>query len=140
MRSPRNKPTPVNLLKPVNDIPSGSDCFGTYEYNPRSGDCSLCADIELCGLKYQETVKEKLAPVDAKGPFLDQVDTYSVNWGKIKQKIVDYQEDDPLTVDEVVEAVMVSAKIKDSGVALNYVKAQFIVQNITEEDGKVYIR
>jgi len=138
MRVPRKKASQVDLLKPVEVITDQTDCFGTEEYNPRSGDCALCADIELCGLKYQEVVERKVKSVtEAKGPFVDSINTAAIDWRKIKDNIVKYQDSDPITIEELVETITKAAGIKDANMALQYARAQMMNLNIVEDDGKL---
>ena len=140
MRKIKTTKQEINLLEPVilSDIISPDDCFG-LEYDPRSNDCSICADLELCGIKYQTVVQKKKKEFeDQNGPMLDEVDFKAVDWKKIEIKALEYEElGEPMKFEELMEAIMIIAKIKDSTAAAEYIKRSLPNTNLILENGKV---
>jgi hypothetical protein len=146
MKQPHTTPTEIDLTVPVDPtsiVPTEqTDCFGTEEYNPQDKDCSLCSDIEICGIKFQELIKTKKVKVETeKGPMLDQSDIDGVNFKKI-EKLANkyYLEGDPMTHEELIEAVMIQANTKDEVAALELIRREMPGTNMVLKDGKVYVR
>lgn len=140
MRKPRHKKTKVDLLVPVT-LEASNDCFGTEEYNPRTSDCALCHDIELCGIKFQEILQAQKKHLEQeKGPFLDMVDTSSIDWVKIKARALEYQQaGEPLSYEELRDALMKVAKIKDED-TFKYVIDKDMPDEMYIENDIVYVR
>lgn len=128
MQTKKVHKTDVNLLKPVNreDYPvKEDDCFGK-EWNPQCIECSLCADVELCGIIYQDKVKSKVKDYqDKSGPSLDLVSFKYVDWTSIYKLAVKYKEDNsPLMYDELLDYVMDKAMLKDKLTASFYIERE----------------
>jgi len=143
MRKPKEEKQEVDLLKPVN-LPDGEagDCFGTDLYNPQDKDCSICADIELCGIKFQGVVQKKKTEFEEKhGPLLDETDFASVNMDKIAALARKYEDEgDPMSFQELVELVSELACTKDEVAVIEYLKRTLPVTNIITKEGKVYAK
>ncbi len=141
MRKPKAEKTPVDLLKPVT-IPDGEaeDCFGTDLYNPQDKDCSICADIELCGIKFQSIVQKKKTVFEEEhGPLLDQTDFDSVNMTKIAEVAKRYEEEgEPMLFQELIDAVAELACTKDEVAVVEYLKRTLPLTNLIIKEGKVY--
>jgi len=120
--------TEVDLLQPVNvgelkQLIKDDDCFGK-EWNPQHKDCSICADVEVCGIIYQDTkvipAKDKF---DKKELPLDMASFNAVKWKDIKKLIQQYEKDkEPLTMDELVEIVSTQSGMKDPQTVMLYVE------------------
>jgi len=143
MRKPKTEKTEMDLLKPVNvsDI-EANDCFGSDLYNPPDKDCSICADIELCGIKFQSLVhanKEKLE--GKKGPFLDEAAFSLVDFNKIESLVAQYEKDgEPMLFDELLYAVAYMAKIQDDEAVVQFIKRKLPTNNLLLKEGKVYVK
>jgi hypothetical protein len=143
MRKPKTQKQEVDLLKPVN-IPDGDpdDCFGTSLYNPQDKDCSICADIELCGIKFQGLIQKKVQKFEEEnGPLLDQVDFGSVKMNKIEEFAKQYEaEGEPMTFQELVDAISQLANTKDEVAVVEYLKRTLPTSNLLIKEGKVYAK
>jgi hypothetical protein len=143
MRKPREVKQEVNLLKPVT-IPDGGvgDCFGTDFYNPQDKDCSICADIEICGIKFQGIIQKKKTDFEQKhGPLLDQTDFQSVDIAKIEELAIKYEDEgEPMLFQELVDAVSELACTKDDIAVIEYLKRTIPTTNLILKEGKVYAR
>lgn len=143
MRKPKIEKQEVDLLKPVT-IPDGDpeDCFGTALYNPQDKDCSICADIELCGIKFQSVLQKKVTKFEEDhGPLLDQVDFSSVNMSKIEALAAKYeQEGEPMTFKELTDAVAQLANTKDEVSVIEHLKRTLPTSNLLIREGQVYAK
>jgi uncharacterized Fe-S cluster-containing radical SAM superfamily enzyme len=143
MRKPKETKQKVDLLKPVTILDgSAGDCFGTEFYNPQDKDCSICADIEICGIKFQGIIQKKKTDFEQKhGPLLDQTDFDSVNMAKIEELAIKYEEEgEPLLFQELVDAVSDLARTKDDIAVIEYLKRTIPTTNLILKEGKVYAR
>lgn len=142
MRKPKENKKEVDLLKPV-IIPEGNleDCFGR-EYNPQEPDCSICADIEICGIKFQSIIQKKKQEFEeTHGPLLDQADFKSVNMAQIEVLVKKYEaEGEPMTHEELREAIAEQARIKDEVAVIEFIKRTIPVSNLILKEGKVYVK
>lgn len=140
MKKPRDIKTEVDLTKPVSNLKvTEGDCFG-QEWNPQSKDCSICADNEICGIKYQEIIKTKKTSYEKKQSYpLDMTDFKNVNMDKIVNIIAKYQDDEPLEYEEVEELIMKAAKTKDKIAVREFIKRNTPTYNITIKDKKFYV-
>jgi hypothetical protein len=145
MRQPHQTQTKVDLTVPVDpetvNTTEITDCFGK-EYAPHDKDCSLCFDIELCGIKFQDTVGKKVKQVETEqGPMMDQTDLDGIDFLKI-EKLADkyYKEAQPMTFEELQEVVMIQAKTKDSEAVLELIKRELPLTRMILKDGLVYVR
>jgi len=102
-------------LKPLNieDLSQSDDCFGKA-WDPQHPLCSVCADIDICGVVYQETVViPKIKKFDESLP-LDLLDFKKVDWAKIGKLVSRYQDEgEPMTYEELMQYVRELANIKD---------------------------
>lgn len=143
MRKSKTQKQEIDLLKPVN-LPEGDpeDCFGTNLYNPQDKDCSICADIELCGIKFQKITQKKVTDFEEKhGPLLDETDFSSVDIVKIEKLAMKYENEGyPMLFQELVELIMELVKTKDEVAAVEYLKRTLPVSNLLLKEGKVYAK
>ena len=142
MKKPRNEKQEVDLLKPVtlSDVPE-EDCFGK-EYNPQDRDCSICADIEICGIKFQSLVQKKKKAFEEKhGPLMDETDFKSVNMEKLEKLAKKYEDEgEPMTHEELVQAVSGLANTKDEVAVIEFLKRTLPLSNLILKEGNVYAR
>jgi len=99
------------------------DCFGV-EWDPQDTDCSVCHDVEICGILKQKELHGRKKKIEKeKGPFLDQTSFESVPIEKIVQNLIQYAEDDdPATYEELEETIGTSARTKDIVAIREYIK------------------
>jgi len=146
MRKPKTEPTKVDLTTPIDPgmyLPEDeADCFGTEEYSPQNKDCSLCSDIEICGIKFQEHVKTKKKVVETEqGPLMDQSDLDGVDLGKVEKLAKKYYlEGSPMTFEELQEAIRIQANTKDNDAVLELIKRELPLTNMILKEGLVYVR
>lgn len=115
-RKPRNKAEGKEKqdlrypLEPIENDPE--DCFGN-EWDPMTKECSICAVSDLCGtLVGQTTTKKKKK--DEERPYLDEVDTSSVDWDKLERIVEKHEkEGEPLTLKEMGQYLRKKVKTKD---------------------------
>lgn len=127
MKQPRETKKEIDLtslLDPselMSDNPD--DCFGK-EWDPQDKDCSICHDVEICGIvKQQEIQSRKKKVEDTKGPMLDQTAFEKVPIEKITTTMKNWAEDgDPSTYEELEETIMASAQTKDKVAVREYIK------------------
>ena len=114
-KTPRETPTVYNSTDAVSMDFDGS-CFGV-EYQPRTVQCQRCHDSTLCNIKYQETVTKKVKEVENSYNMLDteQVPDLNSQWAKDLKATVDkyHAEGEPVTREELVEAIVQEYKIND---------------------------
>lgn len=142
MKKPRTDKKEIDLLKPVVIQEADSeDCFGK-EYNPQDRDCSICADIEICGIKFQGVIQRKKKEFEEKhGPLLDEADFKSINFAQIENLVKKYEtEGEPLTYEELFEVVSQQGRIKDEIAVIEYLKRTIPVSNLILKEGKVYVK
>ena len=142
MKKSRTDKKEVDLLKPV-IIPDADleDCFGK-EYDPQDRDCSICADIEICGIKFQGIIQKKKREFEEKhGPLLDEVDFKSVDIAKIEKLAKQYEEDGyPMLFQELTDVVAELANTKDEIAVIEYLKRTLSTSNLIIKEGKVYVK
>jgi len=127
-RNAKTEKTKMDLLQPVNvgelkQLIKDDDCFGK-EWNPQHKDCSICADVEVCGIIYQDTkVMPAKVKFDKETLPLDMATFEAVNWGQIKKLVRQYEKDDePLSMDELVEIAMTQSGMKDPQIVMLYIE------------------
>lgn len=102
-------------MKPLNidDLSQSSDCFGKI-WDAQHRLCSVCADVDICGVVYQEKIViPKKKKFDVSLP-LDLLDFKKVDWAKIGRLVKKYQDDgEPMTYEELMRYVGQLANIKD---------------------------
>lgn len=143
MRKPREEKQNADLLKPVIIIDGDDgDCFGTELYNPQDKDCSICADVELCGIKFQGIVHRKKEDFEQRhGPLLDQTDFEAVNMAKIEELAIKYEQEGlPMLFQELVDAVSELANTKDEIAVIEYLKRIVPTTSLIIKEGKVYAK
>jgi hypothetical protein len=142
MRQSRKDKQEVDLLKPVGNLPDPEpgDCFGSDLYDPRDKDCSLCADLLLCGIRREATLRTKKKQFEEEhGPMLDEVDFKSVNWETIHKKALEYEDTgEPMTFQELIDAILIIAKIKDEVAVAEFIKREMPERLFNIKDGFVY--
>jgi len=139
-RKPKEEETKMDLTRPINNLEiKDDDCFGQM-WNPKDKNCALCSDLEICGIKYQEVIEDKKTNYEKEYEPLDMADFSCVNMSKIVDFIKKYQDDDPLTYEEVEEYVMDKAKIRDKTSVGEFLKRNFVKYNITIKDKKLYVQ
>lgn len=114
-RKKRVKKTEVSRLKPLNidDLSQSDDCFGKA-WDPQHRLCSVCADVDICGVVFQEKVViPKKKKFDESLP-LDLLDFKKIDWAKIVKLVSQYQDEgEPMTYEELMQYVKDLAHIKD---------------------------
>lgn len=145
-KKPREKSTEKDLtvlLKPeelMSDDPE--DCFGR-EWDPRDKDCSLCHDVEICGIVRQADIQKAKKKIEReKGPFLDETAFEKVPVEKLVETIRQYAEDDdPALYEEIEEAVEKTARTKDKVAIREYITRLLPRHNlqIIEQNGEKII-
>lgn len=140
MRTPRKKPTEIDLSIPVpikKLIETSDDCFGR-EYLPGCNECNMCHDNAVCAIVYKEVVDRKAVKVKMSQPtkqFLDEVNMDIVPFDKIAKLINDGKEYD---YNDLVEYVMEKASVNNRRIAEMRVNT-FIHQNkFKNENGRVH--
>lgn len=127
-RRKKDKKTLGTLLEPINidslKVTDENDCFGKM-WDPQHRSCSVCADVEVCGIIFQEA-----QVIPAKNKFdketvpLDLTNLQAVNWDKIKTLIGNYAKSgEPMTYDELFEHVKTSGKTKDNYTVKIFIEA-----------------
>jgi hypothetical protein len=139
MREPREKKTKVSLLDAVDvkKFTTGDGCFGK-EWNPQDRDCSVCADIELCGIIYQDTkVTPKRKKFEKEKSPLDMADFMAVEWPKILGVIESLQRgEDPMTLEELTGVVKDQSKVTNEELLKTYVRIKLVEHNL-KTDGTI---
>jgi hypothetical protein len=117
-RTKKDKKTEVSLLKPINlndlVLADNDDCFG-HMWDPQHRACSVCADVDVCGIVFQEAVV-----IPAKKKFdkdtvpLDLTNFQGINWSKVTGVVRKYQDSgEPMTYDELFSYIKGLANTKD---------------------------
>lgn len=139
MREPKEKKTKVSLLDAVDvkKFTTGDGCFGK-EWNPQDRDCSVCADIELCGIIYQEThVTPKRKKFEKDNNPLDMADFESVDWNKIVKVIKAWDKgDEPMELEELISTIKDQSKVTNEELLKTYVRIKLVEHNL-KTDGKI---
>ena len=119
-----------------------TDCFGTDEYNPQDSSCSLCSDLEICGIKFQELVKVKKKKFEQeKGPLLDMTAFETVNMSKIEQLAKKYEEEsEPMTFEEIQKFIQEQAVTKDVEAVIEFIKRELPLTKMYLKDGLCLVR
>lgn len=117
-RRKKDKKTPGTLLEPINidslRVWDEDDCFGKM-WDPQHRSCSVCADVDVCGIIFQETqvipAKKKF---DRETTPLDLTNLQAINWTSLKALIASYEiAEEPMTYDELFEYIKDVGKTKD---------------------------
>lgn len=137
MKSPRNSKTKVDLTVPAT-IADQDDCFGV-EWDPTEHDCSICADIDICGIKFQASLQKRKAAYEAKSKPLDMMNFSSVDMEKIVKVVRKYQDSDPVTVEELVDLVETTADGATRDECAQFLQLNMPVHNIVLDNGKAFI-
>ena len=127
MKQPRDKKKEISLttlLDPktlISDNPD--DCFGK-EWDPSDKDCSICHDVETCGIVKQSTIQGRKEKIEKeKGPMLDQTAFEKVPIDNIIINLRNWAaDDDPSTYAELEETIMKHAQTKDTVAVREYIK------------------
>ena len=80
-------------MKPLNieDLSQSEDCFGRA-WDPQHRACSVCADVDICGVVFQEKVViPKTKKFDESLP-LDLLDFSKVDWDNVSKLVSKYQD------------------------------------------------
>lgn len=141
MREKKNTKTEVDLSKPLNldDFTlNESDCFGN-EWKPDSTECSLCADIEVCGTLYRNLhIKKKIQKVKENQGinFLDEVNFKRVPWERLYNEI----KSDPgkLTTEQIYNWVKQRSKSDDHESIIQNIKNFKMEYKVTFKSGLAY--
>lgn len=127
-KTPRETKTDIDLTTLVSvdklmEDNAKDDCFGR-EWDPQDKDCTLCHDVEICGIVAQEQIKKKTKKLEKeKGPFLDSTAFEKVPIDKIVATITAWaDEGDPATLDELIDDISAKAKTKDIVAVKEYIK------------------
>lgn len=143
MKQAHEKKTKMNLLIPVNPTSIVSeeqtDCFGK-EFFPTSKECSICSDCEICSILYQKIIKNKVKTIEAEhGPFLDQVDFKTINWDRFIKKAIEYEDSgEPMTFQELFDAIKTLAKTKDGVAVTEFIKRNLPLSKLCIKEGNIY--
>jgi hypothetical protein len=145
MKKLHEKATKVNLLVPVlpkDIVPEEvTDCWGT-EYLPTCGECSICADFELCGIVFADNVKGKKLTFEIEhGPLLDTADFSNVDMSRIERLATKYEDEgEPMTYEEMQQIIQGEANIKDSESIIQYIKRELVNTKMNIREGYIYVR
>jgi uncharacterized Fe-S cluster-containing radical SAM superfamily enzyme len=145
MRQSIKTKTKVDLLVPV--VPGNlhpvepSDCFGN-EYLPTCGDCSVCADMELCSIIFADNVKRKKLTFEIEhGPMLDTADFANVDMSRIERLATKYEDEgEPMTYEEMQQIIQGEANIKDVESIIQYIKRELVNTKMSVKGGYIYVR
>jgi len=140
MRTPRNQKQEVNFRLPVEKPSLQSDeCFG-LEWNPQDKACSICADIEYCGIVYTEKVmKPAKAKFETTHVALDATDFSAVNWDIIRRNIKEFENSGaPATWDELLDTIIDFAGNVDRDTVIYYAQRELSVHGLIQNNGYVY--
>lgn len=135
MRTPKENKTDIDLLVPVNvdDFKlDEDDCFGRM-WEPTNKDCSICADIEVCGIIYQDRViKPKKKQYEEEGATpLDLAKFEQVDWINIVKVVEKYEKDgDPMVLSELIDYVKGIANVSDDSIIELYIKSRVKKHNL----------
>jgi len=142
-RKPKEIAVSVDLLKPYTpSVLKDDECFGNM-WDPQHKDCSICADIEVCGLLYQQTTiaAKKKKFEDENGPTLDLTEFSNVDLKKLEAVAAKYQEEkDPMTLDELMDAVASLAKTKDTVAVREYLKRELPLTNMIIQNNEIHVQ
>lgn len=141
MRKAVENKTEYDMSKPINleqfDITAES-CFGRL-WLPQHKDCSVCADLELCGTIYHHTtLNDKIKKVKKSQGinFLDDV-----NFDRIpKQELVDEIKKNPgkVTSDHLIKFVKHWSKCDDEDTLIVWIQQFKMDFNIKIKKGLLY--
>lgn len=124
----------VDITKPV-DLPESveGDCFGKL-YNPKEDACSVCADSDLCCLKFGELVDDAARELEKEqGNYLDNQDFSLIDetalgiWLGVKTR----------TAGELLDKITVGGKVQDEVAAVEWMKRFLKQQGFKVQKGKV---
>lgn len=142
-RKPKEKAASVDLLKPYTpSVLKDDECFGNM-WDPQHKDCSICADIEVCGLLYQQTTiaAKKRNFEKENGPTLDMTDFSRVDLKKLEAVAAQYQKNkDPMTLNELMDAVASLAKTKDIVAVREFLKRELPLTNMTMQNNEIHVQ
>lgn len=114
-RKKRTKKTDISRLIPVNidDLSQSDDCFGKA-WDPQHRYCSVCADVDICGVVFQErVVLPKKDKFDLTQP-LDLANFEKVDWARIGKVVKKYQDEgEPMTYEELMDYIGDYTGMKD---------------------------
>lgn len=141
-RQKRTKKTEISRLKPLNieDLSQSDDCFGKA-WDPQHRMCSVCADVDICGVVYQEKVViPKTKKFDESLP-LDLLDFSKVDWAKIGNLVKKYQDaGEPMMYEELMRYIKDLANIKDEFMIKLFIENSFKSNNLMCSDhGEILI-
>jgi len=145
MKKSHTVKTEVDLLVPVipeSIVPTeATDCFG-IEFESRASECSICADAELCQIKWAEDVKGKKLTFEVmNGPLLDCSDLQGVNMAKIERLALKYQsEGEPMTFQELQDVIASQANTKDNEAVIQFIKRELPLTKIYLKEGVCLVR
>ena len=142
MRKARTTTSQIDLTVPleVKHATETNDCIGGSEYDPQDKDCSICADIELCGIRHQLLLQSKKNAFEmTNGPTLDMTDFKSVDLKKIEKLCQKYEAEgsDPISFDELCEFIETMARTKDREAVVQYIKRVLPTTNLILKGGFV---
>lgn len=110
-RTPSKTPEVTDLTTPVppRDKVKGPECLGK-EYDPRTLECSRCADNELCAIYFRELTDKRAKELRGDKPFLDEADLTAVTDADIAAYCID---NDGTSVAGLIEWLMSRTKFDD---------------------------
>jgi len=142
-REPKEKAEKVDLLKPYTPSkPQDDGCFGNM-WDPQHKDCSICADIEVCGILYQQNhiqiKKQKFE--EENGPTLDMTDFEAISIEKVEKLALQYQNDqEPMTVDELISYIKTQARTKDTVAVREYLKRVLPMTKMHIQEDEIHVQ
>jgi len=145
MKKSHEKKTEVNLLVPI--VPETivpieqTDCFG-IEYESHASECSICADNELCLIKWSEDVKSKKLTFEImNGSLMDSVDFKSVDMTRVEMLAKRYQDEGyPMTFQELQDLIANQANTQDNEAVIQFIKRELPLTKIYLKEGVCYVR
>ncbi len=141
-RQKRAEKTEISRLKPLNieGLSQSDDCFGKA-WDPQHRMCSVCADVDICGVVYQEKVViPKIKKFDLSLP-LDLLDFSKVDWDKVSKLVSKYQDaGEPMMYEELMRYVKDLANIKDEFMIKLFIESSLKPNNLKcSEHGEIQI-
>lgn len=123
-RTKRTTKLDVSRLKPINieELSQSDDCFGKA-WDPQHRSCSVCADVDICGVVFQDKVVIPKKDKFEESLPLDMTNFDAVNWDKMSLLVSKYLQDGaPLTYEELFELVQNTSKNKDTYITKLYIE------------------
>ena len=135
-RTKRTEKTEISRLEPINikELSQSDDCFGKA-WDPQHRSCSVCADVDICGVVFQETaVIPKKKKFDESLP-LDLSDFEKVDWAKIGKLAAKYRDEgEPMMYEELMRIIKDVSGMKDEFMIKLYIEKNLTNNGLISND------